>query len=84
MNKLMKKVIAAMLGGIMTVCSCIGAAAAEERTINIAYTAIPDALIQRLHPPGVPESIAYAQISDTLIVKNSEGEYEPRLAESWE
>ena len=84
MNKLMKKVIAAMLGGIMTVCSCIGAAAAEERTINIAYTAIPDGLIQRLHSPGVPESIAYAQISDTLIVKDSSGEYQPRMAESWE
>lgn len=86
MKKTMKKAAAAALS-----CALLASAgavtnvsAAEERTINIAYTAIPDGLIQRLHPPGVPESIAYSQISDTLVYKNQNGEYEPRLAESWE
>ena len=84
MKKVWKKMAAAVLAGAMTVSAGSSVVMADERPINIAYTAIPDGLIQRLHPPGVPEAIAYAQISDTLIVKNAEGEYEPRLAESWE
>lgn len=79
-----KTIIAAAAGCALLAFSGVAGSAADERTITIGYTAIPDGLIQRLHPPGVPEAIAYNQISDTLVKKNDAGEYEPALAESWE
>lgn len=85
MNTSMKRAVAAaLMCAMMATSMTVNVSAAGDRPINIAYPAIPDGLIQRLHSPGVPESIAYAQISDTLIHKNSDGEYEPRMAESWE
>ncbi|MDO4475216.1 MAG: ABC transporter substrate-binding protein [Lachnospiraceae bacterium] len=61
-----------------------GAAMASEGTINIAYTAIPDALIQTKHVPEIPAGIVYSQTTETLIAKNKDGELEGRLAETWE
>ena len=85
MKTTIKKAVAAILGCAMLASLCTANVAfAEDRPLHIAYTAMPDALIQRLHSPGIPAGIGYAQISDTLVHKNEEGQFEPRLAERWE
>ena len=81
MRKFVKRLVlaAAACSAMMAV-----SAFASDDVVDIAYTALPDALIQTKHTPEVPAGIVYAQTLDTLIAKNADGEFEPRLAESWE
>lgn len=55
-----------------------------DRVVRVAYTAIPDVLNPTKVSMEIPSGINNSQIYDYLLVKEMDGTFTPRLAESWE
>ncbi|MDR1966560.1 MAG: ABC transporter substrate-binding protein [Synergistaceae bacterium] len=68
---------------VLAFCTVGIAASDAERVVNIAYQGIADSFLTDKQI-SVAESVSHAQIYDTLLTKDLEGNFHPSLAESWE